>query len=47
MSAPKVNDPEDAPNEPEGLTPADREAMEQAEMRGEVFARVVPRPADD
>jgi hypothetical protein len=29
----------------EELIPADLEAMEQAEMRGEVFARVIPRPA--
>jgi hypothetical protein len=51
MPAPQLNDEaggdlpqkEQAPQDE--LTPADREAMEQAEMRGEVFARVIP-PAD-
>jgi hypothetical protein len=48
MPAPRLNDeageglPQKEQTPQDELTPADREAMERAEMRGEVFARIIP-----
>ena len=48
MPAPQLNDeagdgpPQKEQTPQDDLTPAEHEAMEQAEMRGDVFARVIP-----